>query len=252
MAKLGRKEDALSLAWAAFERDPNDLSFEVLMRHVPRIERPAWQERAIAAAEKAGLNCFISLCVLVKDWDRIGGKVHSTQPAVLEDLDPFYGVPAAKGLARRDPLAAARLYRASALSLLKTAKSRTYGAALNHLEKARALYGTAGQQADWEVLAGTVRALHSRKRGFIADFDRIGARSTPRLLPAPRPLPLRHGNDGPASVHERRGGLRRFLAPDSRFSSSRPARYGGGCPAPGRNGFAKDTVVIFSRQAIQH
>lgn len=53
LRKLGRKEDALAAAWADFQENPNDSSYDELMRYVPKGERPAWHERAITAAGEA-------------------------------------------------------------------------------------------------------------------------------------------------------------------------------------------------------
>jgi len=83
-------------------------------------------------------------------------------------------------LARRDPLAAAKLYRALGLRILSSGKSRYYDAALDHFKKARSLYCGAGQTADWEELAGTVRNAHSRKKGFLASFEQIASGKSQR------------------------------------------------------------------------
>lgn len=80
-----------------------------------------------------------------------------------------------KALANKDPLAAAKLYRAVGLRILGAGKSKYYDAALDHFKKARNLYCGAGQTPDWEELAATVRHSHSRKRGFLAAFEGIAS-----------------------------------------------------------------------------
>jgi uncharacterized Zn finger protein len=177
---LGRKEDALALAWNEFQGNPGEFTYEELMRYAPRSERATWHERAIAVAAGASLGEFISLCVKVKEWKRLAQRVYSAQPAELEALSHYCTEPAAKAVAKKDPLAAAKLYRALGLRILNAGKSRHYDAALDHFEKARSLYCGAGQSSDWEALAGTVRNAHSRKRGFLAAFEKIAAGKSQR------------------------------------------------------------------------
>ncbi|MGD0813477.1 MAG: DUF6880 family protein [Verrucomicrobiota bacterium] len=172
---LGRKEDALALAWSEFQGNPGEFTYEELMRYVPRSDKANWHERAMAAAAGASIGEFISLCVKAKEWGRLGQRVHSAKPVELEALSHYCTESAAKALARLDRLAAAKLYRALGLRILGAGKSRYYDAALDHFKKARSLYCGAGQTTDWEELAGTVRSAHSRKRGFLAAFEQIAS-----------------------------------------------------------------------------
>ena len=177
---LGRKEDALALTWNEFQGNPGEFTYEELMRYAPGSEKAAWHERAMAAAASAGLGEFISLCVKAKEWARLAQRVHSAKPLELEALSHYCTEPAAKALAKKDPSAAAKLYRALGLRILSAGKSKYYDAALDHFTKAQSLYCGAGQTTDWEELAGTVRNAHSRKRGFLAAFEKIAAGKTQR------------------------------------------------------------------------
>ena len=143
------------------------------MRYVPKGEKAAWHERAMAAADKADLGNFISLCVKAKEWHRLAGRVRSAKLAELESLSHYCTEPAAKGLAKQDPAAAANLYRALGLRIINAGKSKDYAAALDHLGKARDLYCGAGQASEWEALLRTVRTAHSRKSGFLSAFEQI-------------------------------------------------------------------------------
>jgi uncharacterized Zn finger protein len=111
--------------------------------------------------------------VKTREWNRLGQRVYSVQSAELEALSHYDTEPAAKGLARKDPLAAAKVYRAMGLRILSTGKSKYYGAALDHFKKVRDLYGRAGQSLEWKALAEFVRKAHSRKSGFMADFEKV-------------------------------------------------------------------------------
>jgi uncharacterized Zn finger protein len=115
----------------------------------------------MAAAAGVSLGEFISLCVKVKEWERLGQRVYSAKLVELEALSHYCTEAAAKALAKKNPLAAAKLYRALGLRILIAGKSKYYDAALDHFEMARHLYCGAGQSSDWEELAGTVRNAHS-------------------------------------------------------------------------------------------
>jgi uncharacterized Zn finger protein len=170
---LGRKEDALALAWCDFEENPNEFAYEQLMRYVPKGHKKAWHERAIAAADKADLGGFVSLCVKAREWERLARRVHSATGEELESLSHYCTEPAAKGLAKKDALAAAKLHRALGLRIVNAGKSKYYSEALGHFENARDLYCATGRAEEWQSLAGAVRAAHSRKSGFLSAFERI-------------------------------------------------------------------------------
>ncbi|MGO9199180.1 MAG: DUF6880 family protein [Limisphaerales bacterium] len=170
---LGRKEDALALAWGEFEASPNEFAYEQLMRYIPRAEKTAWQDRAMAAAEKADLGEWISLCVKAKEWERLARRVHSAKGEQLESLSHYCTEPAAQGLAKRDALAAAKLHRALGLRIVNAGKSKYYREALRHFENARDRYSASGHSAEWQSLVGTVRVAHSRKSSFLSAFERI-------------------------------------------------------------------------------
>jgi hypothetical protein len=177
---LGRKEDALALAWSEFQGNPGEFTYKDLMHYAPASEKAIWHERAMTAAAGVRLGEFISLCVMAKEWERLAQRVHSAKPLELEALSHYCTEPAAKALAKKDPLAAAKLYRALGLRILSAGKSKYYDAALDHFEKARNLFCAAGQSSDWEELAGTVRNAHSRKRGFLAAFEQIATGKSQR------------------------------------------------------------------------
>ena len=170
---MGRKEDALALAWGDFQGNPNEFAYDQLLRYVPRGEKTAWQKRAMSVAEKADLGDFVALCVKAKEWDRLAQRVHSAKPAELEGLSHYCSEPAAKVLAKKDLLAAAKLYRALGLRIVIAAKSRYYREALEHFEKARDLYRRVGQTLEWAAVVEIVRRAHFRKSGFLSAFEEI-------------------------------------------------------------------------------
>ncbi len=178
---LGRKDDALGLAWADFQGNPNEFAYEQLMRFVPKKEKAAWRERALVAAEKADLGDFISLCVKAKAWDRLARRIDLAKPGELEAQSHYCTEPAAEGLKKRDPLAAAKLHRALGLRIVNAGKSKYYREALEHFEKCRDLYCAAGQPAEWNAVVQFVRTAHFRKSGFVSAFEKIVSGKSGRL-----------------------------------------------------------------------
>lgn len=181
--RLGRKEDALAAAWTAFQASSDEFRYEELMRYVPKDERSAWHERAMAAASHADLDVFVSLCVKAREWEQLASRVRAAPSSELDALSHYTSEPAAKGLAKRNPLAAAKLYRALGMRILNSGKSKYYGPALDHFEHARDLYCGSGQKSEWDAIVSTVRRAHSRKRGFLSSFEQI-VRGKPRYSPS--------------------------------------------------------------------
>lgn len=121
----------------------------------------------MAAADKADLGGFVSLCVKAKEWERLAQRTHSAKPVELEALSHYCTEPAARGLAKHDALAAAKLYRVLGLRIVNAGKSKYYREALEHFEKARNLYCGMGRASEWEALVQAVQRAHSRKSGFL-------------------------------------------------------------------------------------
>ena len=173
LTKLGRKEDALSLAWVEFQKNPCDMAYKALMEHIPKGDRAEWHERAMQAAAQGALDDFISLCVAAKDWERLAARIHTANHSELEAVSHYQSEPAALGLAKRDGLAAAKLYRALGLRILASKKSKYYRHALKHFQQARTLYRASQKPMEWEEIVKKVHGEHSRKKGFLSGFHRI-------------------------------------------------------------------------------
>ena len=172
LAKLGRRQEALESAWADFARQPSGLGYADLMKYAPRSERASWHERAIQAAE-TDLWAFIDICVETKEWPRLANRVLAVDHEELERLSHYVTEKAASGLARKYPAAAAKIYRALAMRILRAGKSKYYSFALAHLRRARRLYAKLGNQAEWHATVDEIRRDHARKRGFMTSFDAL-------------------------------------------------------------------------------
>ncbi len=182
LAKLGRRQEALESAWLDFAEDPSTYGYADLMKYVPRGERTSWHERAMQAAEKGDLWGFIEICVETKEWPRLADRVRTVDHEELESLSHYVTEKAASGLARKHPAAAAKIYRALALRILKAGKSKYYAFALAHLRTAKRLYEGLGDHAEWRAIIDEVRRDHARKRGFMTSLEEIVSGRAPKRL----------------------------------------------------------------------
>lgn len=170
LAYLGRKQDATVAAWKDFEAAPSESTYQALMESAPRAEKAEWHEKAMRVASAGELGSFVGICVETKEWVRLADKIHAVAHAELEALSHYVSEPAAEGLAKKDPSAAAKLYRALGLRILNTKRSKYQGEALEHLENARRLYTKNGCEAEWDEVVKLIRENHSRKKGFLASL----------------------------------------------------------------------------------
>ena len=171
--KLGRREDALDLAWAEFKKHPSNFSYETLMKFVDRKDVKNWHQKALGKAQTASLSGFIDICVKTKEWNILADHISSVDIEQLEDLSHFTTEKAAQGLSKKHGLAAAKIYSALGMRILKKGKSKYYRYALEHFQKAQKLYEKSGRNQLWIDLVERVRRDHSRKYSFIGDFEEI-------------------------------------------------------------------------------
>lgn len=86
LTTLGRSRDALEEAWAEFREHPSTLSYEELMRFVPKAERAAWRAKAMETAERAALSSAIELWLETREIERLVRRLRTATDAELEDL----------------------------------------------------------------------------------------------------------------------------------------------------------------------
>jgi hypothetical protein len=186
LAKLGRGGEALDSAWAEFQADPGTFTYEELLRYVPKGERAAWHEQAMAAADQGELDSLIELWLSTKETGRLVERLDRASNTELERLSHYVTEPAAELLAKTHPGVAAKVFRALCVRIVDEAKSKYYYAALSHLEKAKSCYQSAGLDAQWQTLVAEIRREHHRKSGFMPGFERIvrsaGASKEPSFL----------------------------------------------------------------------
>jgi hypothetical protein len=171
LKKLGKGADALQSAWSEFEENPSEYSYKALMRYVPKDKRSKWYAKVLKVIQGAELSHAIELYVELKEWEKLAKLVRKAKAAELEDLSHYRTEPAAKKLEKRDPVAAAELYKALGLRILNAKKSKYYGAALDHLQRVKKCLEKAGRGKEWESLVSKIRAEHRRKTSFMPGFE---------------------------------------------------------------------------------
>ena len=173
LKKVGRDADALNSAWAEFQKGADKFTYAELMRYVPKIERAAWHEKAMEAAEDGDLHDLIELWLEANEADRLVERLRNASHEDIEELSHYTTEPAAKYLAKSHPGVAAKVYRALGMRIINGGKSRYYSEALSSFREAKRCYEQAGQRREWEALVSEVRREHRRKSGFMPAFERL-------------------------------------------------------------------------------
>jgi tetratricopeptide (TPR) repeat protein len=177
--KLGRREDALESAWAEFIEYPSDIGYDRLRKYIPKEDFRHWHEKAIQEAKKSSLSAFIEICTATKEWEVLSEHIVDIGDDKLEKIGHYTTEKAARGLAKKHSQAAAKIYAALGMRIVRKGKSKYYHYALEHFRNARKLYEKAGCDQMWLSLVDSVRKDHSRKYSFIGGFEEIAAGKHP-------------------------------------------------------------------------
>ena len=177
--KVGRKEEAFQVAWEQFQKHPCEYAYADLMKHVAREDREHWHDKAMEVAKRTSLSGFIEICTKTKEWGILARHIDAVTREELESVSHYVTEKAVKGLARGHALAAAEVYAALGMRIVKAGKSKYYQYALDHLRSAKKLAEKAGHAEMWSSLVEEVRKNHSRKQGFIPGFEEIAAGRSP-------------------------------------------------------------------------
>jgi hypothetical protein len=172
LAKLGRQDEAIEIAWSEYREHPSKCGFDDLMKMIPKAQRAAWREKALEAARGAHLYSVMDLFTGTKESERLAELVRGVTDVELKSLSHYATEPAAVILDKSDPELAARLWRAQALRIVDAGKSKYYEIAVANLERARRCWLRGGAR-EWEATVRQVRAEHFRRRGFMTAFERV-------------------------------------------------------------------------------
>ncbi len=173
LTRLGREGEAVEIAWKEYREHPSTCAFDDLMKRVPRAQRAAWREKALDAAQGAGLHSVMELLTEAKERERLAVLVRGVTDIDLENLSHYATEPAAVMLDKSHPELAARLWCAQALRIVDAGKSKYYDIAIRSLARARRCWLRAGLESEWEATVRQIRTEHFRKHGFMGDFERL-------------------------------------------------------------------------------
>lgn len=175
LPRLGRRDEAVAIAWAEFERLPFHLNYRTLMGVVLDQDRASWHEKAMEVAQRSDLSSALTLFIETGEFGRLARRIDVTTDSELEELSHYTTGPVARHLAEPHPGLAARVYKALAMRIVNAGKSTYYEEALRDFERARDCYAKADQQDQWNCLVDEVRRRHKRKYSFMPRFERIVA-----------------------------------------------------------------------------
>lgn len=179
LSKLDRTQEAFESAWAAFQKHPSVYGYADLMKYANRNDAPHWHDEAMKVARAASLSAFIEICTETKEWDALADRIASVAREEIEQTSHYVTEKAANGLVKKHASAALKVYCALGTRILKAGKSKYYQHALEHFREAKRLAEKSSPEKLWQDVVDEIRTQHSRKYGFIADFEKLVA-GTPR------------------------------------------------------------------------
>ncbi len=184
LGKLGRKDEAFTAAWEAYEDFPSLSTYDDIMKYSPEDERLEWHRKAMDIARAGVFYTFVEICVESKDWAALAERILLVEDKEIEAISHYITEKAAEGLKKDHALAAAKTFRALGMRIIDQKKSKYYSHALRHFQKARDLYIRSGREDLWHSIINEIRRKHSRKYGFIGGFERIAAGAAPESPPS--------------------------------------------------------------------
>ncbi|MFH1982404.1 MAG: DUF6880 family protein [Pseudomonadota bacterium] len=157
LTRLDRGSEALAEAWTGFRERPDTFTYDELMKFVPKTERAAWHEKAIAATGGADLRSVLELLLKTKEMDRLAERVRQSTDDELEGLSHYGAEPVAEALEKSHPDLAARLWCAQGMRIVNAKKSKYYDAALLNFESAKRCFEDAPLRTVNLPLPGSAR-----------------------------------------------------------------------------------------------
>ncbi len=168
--KLGRREDAFSLAWAEFKKHPSNFSYENLMKFVDKKDVKLWHQKAL---RKPKMHLCPASSIFVQK-----PKNGTNSPNIFPLLIPNCLKSSAITPPKKQPKASQKStdWQRRKFTVpwgcasLKREKAIITDMLWNISSKACKLYEKAGRDQLWIDLVEKVRRDHFRKYSFIALF----------------------------------------------------------------------------------
>ena len=175
LSKLGNNDEALEMAWVDFKKHPSSYSYSDLMEYVPKQANKNWHEKVISFIKDGPIEPIFDICAKTKEYEVLVGRILKSSDQSLESLGHYSTGKVAEALIKKFPKAAAKVYRAQGVRIVKSKKSKYYHIAWEHFEMTKKLYHKTGQDSEWTKLVEEMVREHSRKSSFIGGFKEIVA-----------------------------------------------------------------------------
>jgi len=174
LAKVGHKKEAMELVWQKFQDYPCDTCYNELMKYVSQNQQTKWRKKALEVTCRTKLHDgTIYLLYELKEFERLSDLIIKSNEKNLEQLFYYDAVKVAEKLEEKYKIAAAKLYLALTMNIVKAGRSKAYKYALKYCEKLKILYEEAKQKKNWNKLVDYFQQNHSRKYGFMNGFEKI-------------------------------------------------------------------------------
>ena len=183
LKNCGRRSDAVSDAWADFEKHPSIYSLESVLDSATKNEHSDIKDKALITFEKADLKEAAVALHKLKEFERLAIRLAGEKDKALQSI--FYGnaIPIAEALSKKHPQQAARIYVAQAFEILDEKRAKAYHHAHDYLQNAKNLLEQCGDAPTWSALVTSIRSEHRRKSSFMPGFEKVAAGDGPPREP---------------------------------------------------------------------
>ena len=185
----GRREEAMTLIWEAFEESPDFRTYRQLEQHGRHARQwPIWREKALdlireriadKTAEPPGHRLWMRApfrdhSLLVEIFLHEGDLEAAWREAGTGGCSEGLWLALAKCREKTHPEDSVRIYREHVGSLLRNTGDSVYQEAVGTLEKIRTLLVRSDKEAAFPTLLTEIRATHRRKRNLMKLLDKKG------------------------------------------------------------------------------
>ena len=174
LAKVGRKQESMRLMWQRFQDNPCDIYYNELMKYVPSGQKAHWRNKAIKAACGSTLDDgILRLLSDLNEFEKLAQLIVKSDETTMENLFYYDALNVAEKLEEKHKKAAAKLYLALTMNIVKAGRSKAYKYALKYCEKLKILYEETKQQRHWEKLLDYLQGQHSRKYSLMDGLEKV-------------------------------------------------------------------------------
>ncbi|GEM_PF-1146428 len=171
----GFGEEALALAWRAFEAEPEQDHYVSLRDLATRLDCwPHWRERALTHVRALDGHAFFGADALLMQLHLAESDLDSVLALLPKARLPIHlWAAVAEALSPNHPEQALPVYRTLVRSAVEQANSSGYRNAVGWLRSAKAVHQRLGDLEGFSAYLGQLRASYKAKRSFIAQLDKL-------------------------------------------------------------------------------